>query len=357
MDRPGHDAEPVRTILRWALESRVFPAASVEVGCASGVIWREAFGRLSYDPRAPAATADTVFDLASLTKVLVTATIAMDLVDRGVLDLEAPLAAVADDWRGPDRRTVTIRDLLEHASGLPGWLPLHRACRGRAAFRRAIVETPLAYEPRSRSEYSDLGFILLGLVIEDAAGAPLDRLFAGLIPPGAAGLTFRPVAGAAGAVAPTRAVDERGALEPGAVDDTNAWAMGGVAGHAGLFGPAAGVGAMAQALLRSLDGATRIRGGLASPDTVRCFLSPSLVPGSSRALAWDTMRPTSSCGSRMSPRAIGHTGFTGTSVWIDPAADRYVVLLTNRVCPEAGDAESIQAVRRGVHDAVMDAMR
>jgi CubicO group peptidase (beta-lactamase class C family) len=354
----GYDVEPVRTVLRWGLESRVFPAASIEVGCAGHPLWREAFGRLSYDDGAPAAAPDTRFDLASLTKVIVTATVAMDLSERGRVDIDAPVASVAEDWRGHDRAAVTLRDLLEHASGLPGWLPLHRTCRGRDAFRRALASMPLAYEPRSRSEYSDLGFILLGFILEDLGGAPLDTLFAALVPSGAVGLRFRPAAGGRrAALAPTRAADERGPLEPGDVDDTNAWALGGVAAHAGLFGTADAVGAFARAVLAALDGAGRERGGLAAPDTVRRFVRPSSVPGSSRALAWDTMRATSSCGTRMSPRAIGHTGFTGTSLWIDPAADRYVVLLTNRVHPEAHDAESIQAVRRGVHDAVMDAMR
>jgi CubicO group peptidase (beta-lactamase class C family) len=157
-------------------------------------------------------------------------------------------------------------------------------------------------------------------------------------------------------VAPARAEDERGRLAAGEVADTNAWAMGGVAGHAGMFGTAAGVGAFARAVLAGVRGVGGGPGAVAEPATVRRFVTRSSVPGSSRALAWDTMLPSSSCGTLMSGAAFGHTGFTGTSLWIDPRADVYAVLLSNRVHPQAEDAEGIRAVRRAFHDAVMATM-
>jgi CubicO group peptidase (beta-lactamase class C family) len=165
---------------------------------------------------------------------------------------------------------------------------------------------------------------------------------------------FTVAAGSRVRTAPTRLEDERGPLVPGDVDDTNAWALGGVAGHAGMFGTAAGVGTFARAVLRTIGGARPGEGGLAEPRTLEQFATKSTVPGSSRALGWDTMLPTSSCGTRMSAQAIGHTGFTGTSLWIDPEADVYVVLLTNRVHPRAERDDGIQGVRRALHDTVME---
>jgi CubicO group peptidase (beta-lactamase class C family) len=137
------------------------------------------------------------------------------------------------------------------------------------------------------------------------------------------------------------------------VDDENAWSMEGVAGHAGLFGTAEAVGTFARIVLQALRGAPEAERALAARSTVGLFLRPSAVPGSSRALGWDLMRPTSSCGTRMSASAFGHTGFTGTSLWIDPERDVYAVLLSNRVHPVAGPNEPMQAVRRAFHDALL----
>lgn len=353
------DAAPARAILEVALARRVCPAASIEVGTADRVLWRDAAGSLTYDASSRRTSPDTIFDLASLTKVIATGAIAMRQVDAGALDLDEPIHRWFPEWQGRDRADVTVRDLLEHASGLPAWLPLYRERRGPAEFAHAICHAPLAYAPRTASLYSDLGFILLGLLLEAIAIRPLDALLAEVLPPPAPGtdpMCFRPPAEWNPRTAPTQTHDDRGSIAAGDVDDTNAWALGGVAGHAGLFGTAAAVGRFARAMLAALDAARSSAGGLAEPATVRRFLSPSAVPGSSRALAWDRMRPTSSCGSRMSASAVGHTGFSGTSLWIDPERRVYVVLLTNRVYPKATDVEPIQALRRAVHDAVFDAL-
>jgi CubicO group peptidase (beta-lactamase class C family) len=351
------DATAARTVLRWALDDRVFPAVAVEVGTHDAVLWAEALGTLSYAEGSPRASLETVFDLASLTKVIVTATVAARLVGNGRLDLDEPVAHRLREWTGDDRASVTVRDLLEHASGLPGWRPLYSAGRGPEAMLRAICREPLEYAPRTKCVYSDLGFILLGVLLERAAGSPLDRQFAHAAAdafPGAA-LSFAPPASWLPRLAPTKLSDERGTLAPGDVDDTNAWALGGVAGHAGLFGTAPAVGAFARAVLGTLRGGDG-PGVLCRRSTLGRFLQRSAVPGSSRALAWDTMLPTSSCGTRLSPSAFGHTGFTGTSLWIDPARGIYVVLLSNRVHPRAEDNDAIQAVRRAFHDAVVDGL-
>ncbi|MGE0043390.1 MAG: serine hydrolase domain-containing protein [Vicinamibacterales bacterium] len=334
------------TLIDRALADGVASAATAEVGRSAGPVWTHAAGHLAATRGAPRAAADTVFDLASLTKVLATTAIARELAGAGRLDLDAPVASLIPGWSGADRRAVTVADLLAHASGLPAHRPYYLTLRARPAFEGAICVEPLDYAPRSASVYSDLGFMLLGFVLEDAGGAPLDRQFdawrARTI-----GEDREVRYGCPDAWRPRTAATEddpwRARLLTGEVHDENAWALGGVAAHAGLFGTAAATGLAARwwlELARRPD-----------PLTER-FLRRSLVPGSSRALGWDTMLPTSSCGTRLSPAAIGHTGFTGTSVWIDPEQDLYVVLLTNRVHPTRA-GEGIQALRRAFHDAVV----
>ena len=338
-----------REVLRRAIDARAFPAAVVEVGSTTQLLWRQAFGRLTFDADSGAARDDTVFDLASLTKVLSTAALVMRQVERGALGLDDPVGDHLPQWRGPDREAVTIRDLLAHASGLPAYRPFHLAMRGRDQFETAICETPLEYAPRSRSIYSDLGFMLLGFILENAA--PLTSQFdtLRLQMGGIQELQFLPPEIWKRRTAPTQLKANRGGLLVGEVDDDNTWALGGVAGQAGLFGTAAACGECARHILQVLDGRT----GAFRLDTLETFIARRAdVPDSSRALGWDTMLATSSCGTRMSPRAFGHTGFTGTSIWIDPDRGIYVVLLTNRVYPNP-DNQAIAQVRPAVHDAVM----
>jgi CubicO group peptidase (beta-lactamase class C family) len=347
-------------VLRSGVAARVFPGACAEVGTADGAVWQGQAGSLTYEPGATPATADTVFDLASLTKVIVTASVAMRLVEGGRLLLDAPVRDYEAKWQGDDRTAVCVRDLLEHASGLPAWEPLWRAHADRDGILAAIAATPLECPPRSRSIYSDLGFMLLGHLLEAADGRSLDlqceEMAAGWMAAGAGVLPlgFNPPASWRPRIAPTRFNEWRDRLLVGEVDDDNAWAMGGVAGHSGLFGTAAAVGVFARGILQVLTGDREAERRLATRETVRLFLSPSTVPGSSRALGWDRMRTTSSCGSKMSAAAFGHTGFTGTSLWIDPEQGFYAVLLTNRVHPEAGPNDPMQAVRRAFHDALVE---
>jgi CubicO group peptidase (beta-lactamase class C family) len=342
----------VADILAGATVRRAFPAAVIEVGTSGQAVWRHATGTLTYEPVAPAAREDTVFDLASLTKVLATTPLVMRLVERGGLGLDDPVSRYLPSWRGADREAVSIRDLLAHCSGLPAHEDFYRTLAGRTDIERAICATPLEYPPRSRSIYSDLGFMLLGFVLEGIA--PLDAQFDALREQmqNPEDLQFHPPASWKKRTAPTRSSDWRGRLLIGEVDDDNTWALGGVAGQAGLFGTAQAVGAYARHVLQVRGG----RIGAFQPETMRLFSTRRTdVPGSSRALGWDTMLPTSSCGTRMSATAFGHTGFTGTSLWIDPERDVYVVLLTNRVHPDASN-DAIQEIRRAVHDAVMEAL-
>ncbi len=343
----------VRALLRDAVDRQVFPCATLEVGRTNEALFRDACGRHTYDHTAPVATIDTIFDLASMTKVLATTTIVMRLVDEGRLTLDDSVRQWIDGWQRVDRRTVTLTDLLEHASGLTAHLPFYRDHVGRADFEHAISNLPLEYPPRSRSIYSDLGFILLGFLATDAAnGVGLDRQFSDITQGLQLGdIRYRPPSDWRPRTAPTEVEPWRGRLLCGEVHDENGWALGGIAGHTGLFGTAPAVGRFARALLQTLTGRAR----LARPATLARFLTPTTVRGSSRALGWDTMLPTSSCGRRLSPDAIGHTGFTGTSLWIDPKQDLYIVLLTNRVHPTRAN-EGILAVRPALHDAVVEAL-
>jgi CubicO group peptidase (beta-lactamase class C family) len=351
-----------RDVLQRALAARAFPAAVAEAGTSRQPLWREAFGRLTFDADARPAGEETIFDLASLTKVLATTALVMRHVERGRLALDDRVSRHLPRWRGADREDVTIRDLLAHSSGLPAHRPFYRELRGRDEFERAIVETPLEYSPRSKSIYSDLGFMLLGFILEDATPVPLhgaDRSGSNSGVPaqfdamlvqmgGIQELRFHPPDIWKGRTAPTQQNTIRGRLLIGEVDDDNTWALGGAAGQAGLFGTAASVGEYARHLLQVLDG----RVGAFREETLATFIARQTdVPGSSRALGWDTMLPTSSCGTRLSPRAFGHTGFTGTSLWIDPERDRYAILLTNRVYPTPAN-EAIKQVRPAFHDAV-----
>jgi CubicO group peptidase (beta-lactamase class C family) len=339
-------------VLQRAVETRVFPAAVVEVGDAVRPLWQEAFGRLTFDQSAPPARHDTIFDLASLTKVLSTTPLAIQQVERGGVALDERVDRYIEGWSGSDRATVTLRDLFAHCSGLPAWVPLFHEHRGQEAFQRAICSVPLEYAPRTRSMYSDLGFMLLGFVLarDTTLQVRFDALKTqmGLVED----IQFSPPPLWLPRTAPTEVDPWRGRLLVGEVHDENAFALGGAAGHAGLFGTAAAVGQHARHLLQILQG----RVGAFQRASLETFIARRTdIPDSSRALGWDTMLPSSSCGTRMSPRAFGHTGFTGTSLWIDPDRGVYVVLLTNRVHPSRAN-DAIRQVRPELHDAVMEAL-
>jgi len=351
-----------RSIVERAITGRIFPAASLEAGSSAGALWGDALGTLTFDPGAPPATPDTPFDLASLTKVIATTTIVMELVRTERVGLDDRIVDYFEEWRLADRGGVNVRDLLEHASGLPARL-LDAPPKSRREFENEICRMPLEYQPRTQSIYSDLDFILLGFLAADRGGGSLRELlfevsgFPGLTDSEGgwtaetAPLTFDLSPDLRVMAAPTLPLPEdprRGRSLAGEVHDNYAAALGGAAGHAGLFGTAPAVGAFARLVLRAARGDRDVRPPF-SPELVAEFTTKSTVPGSSRALGWDTMLPTSSCGTLMSSRAFGAVGFTGTSLWIDPDRDRYFVLLTNRACG-GGTVEEMRAVRRAFHD-------
>lgn len=352
--------ERATRVLHDAVDRRTFPAAVAEVGDSNGVLWQEAFGRLAFDEKSPSTELGTVFDLASLTKPIATTSVVLQFVNEGRLRLDESPSQYCPAWVGVDRGPVTIRHLLEHSSGLSA--RLHDGPPdARRAFEHAICTMPLECPPGSKAIYSDLGFILLGFCLESVGEASLASLTGSVLDAVArassevasdAGLLVQVPPHVRGRTAPTTALPEdprSGQRLVGEVHDNYAAALGGFAGHAGLFGSAPGVGVFARTILRAALGISSVNPF--TRDSVAAMVTRSTVAGSSRALGWDTMLPTSSCGTHMSAAAFGHVGFTGTSLWIDPGADRYYVLLTNRVC-DGGTSEDMQVVRRAFHNAL-----
>jgi CubicO group peptidase (beta-lactamase class C family) len=338
-----------RALIARGLAAGAFPAAVIDVGRTAGPVWQEAFGALTYDAAAPETTLETIFDLASLTKVIATTSLAMRQIDAGGLRLDASLADILPGWRHPGGYCgIHVRHLLDHSAGFPARVRLYESTSGRAGYEAAIQCLALSAAPGRASEYSDVGFMLLGFLLETWAGAPLDRQFCALAALLDGEIVFCPPATLQPRIAPTEVDSWRGRLLQGEVHDENAAALGGVAGHAGLFGTGPAVGAFARLVLRTF----RERTPLGAPELMRTFARRTDTPGS-RALGWDTMLPTSSCGTRLSPAAIGHTGFTGTSLWIDPEQDLYVAVLTNRVHPTRQN-DALVALRPRLHEAIVE---
>ncbi len=378
---------PAFSVLQAVIPQRGFPAAAVAITHRGRLIALRALGRFTYEPNSPPATPTTLFDLASLTKVVATTTMAMLLYERGLLDLDAAVSAVVPEFiqdpaRDPRRHDVTLRMLLAHSSGLPAYEKLFLKTRTRAELLQAAFTTPLATNPASRADYSDIGFIILGIALERLADESLDRfcqreIFA---PLAMTNTTFNPPIELRAQIPPT--ADEReescgggtparempaaqppssGSQQPGRsafrgrriqgeVQDENASLLGGVAAHAGLFSTAADLAKFAHAMLNS--GRTILR-----PETVALFTRREPAPpGTSRALGWDTPSTPSHSGKYFLPNSFGHLGYTGTSLWIDPTRQLSITLLTNRTWPDCSN-EAIKQVRPKFHDAVIEALK
>ncbi len=354
---------PVRSVVEQAIGQRAFPGAAWGVLHKDTVVALDAAGRFTYADDAPAMAPETVFDLASLTKVAAAAAAAMLLVDRGLLDLDTRVGDILPGFvigmePGSGKERVTLRMLLAHSSGLPAYETLFRAHSTPDALLRATLRLPLEAKPGTRTEYSDFGFILLGKVIEILSGKPLDvfcasEIFASL---GLETTRFHPAAEARPAIPPTE--DDRtfrGRVIQGEVQDENCFVLGGVAGHAGLFGNVRDLLCFAQCILaqgRTADGRQLFR-----PETVALFATRQKTPdGKSRALGWDVPTEGSSSGRYFGPRSIGHLGYSGCSLWIDPDQELAVALLTNRTWPDRS-SDAIRQVRPAFHDAVVEALR
>lgn len=355
-------------VLEDAIAAHAFPGCAFGVLASGETLLLDGLGRFTYESDAPAVTSHTIYDLASLTKVMATTGIAMRLCQRGQLDLDTPLGEVLPEFilgRDPAerRRHLRLRHLLAHSSGLPGYVELFRTASTPTALMRACLALPLEAEPGMRVEYSDPGFILLGKALEVLTRVRLAHLFRRhlLHPLGLRSTGFRPPLAARPFIPPTEEdATFRNRRIQGEVQDENAYVLKGVAGHAGLFSSVPDVLRFAAAILDSAtrhshDGAIDPIEGAFAPHVLEAFAHRQPPDGSSRALGWDTPSQNSSAGRRFSQHSIGHLGYSGCSLWIDLDAAVAVVLLTNRTWPDR-KSQLIREVRPLFHDAVREAL-
>jgi len=348
------DLEPVLSdLLDQAISEHAFPGAVLAVGSSRGLAETMAAGNHTYAGERP-TRADDLFDLASLTKVVCTTSVAMRLHGRGLLDLAAPVGELLPDFlssaeAAPERREVTVAHLLGHCAGFPSWLPFHSQPLGTAAERRQrVLDTPLASAPTETMVYSDIGLITLGFLLAEQTGVPLAELVQLEVcaPLGMGETQYTPSAALAARCVPTEC-DATGVPLQGIVHDENARWLDGVAGHAGLFAPVADLARLGSCLLGGGE-------PVFCPTTLARFTKPAgFVPGSARCLGWGGIEGMCSGGQYLGPNSYGHTGFTGTSFWVDPDHDLYIILLTNAVHPKREDkANGFFPWRRRLHEAV-----
>jgi beta-N-acetylhexosaminidase len=353
--------QPAYDVIEKAIADKAFPGATLAVGYKDKVAMH-AFGKLSYEAKSPPVNLRTMYDVASLTKVIVTTTLAEKLVEgdfASPLQLDAPVERYLPEWAsGPQpewRHMVTVRHLLTHTSGLPPFKEYWRTSKGEEDTVRMIFAEPLEYEPGTKMVYSDLGVILMGEIIQRLTGRTLDDLANQYIfgPLGMHDSMYKPPKKLWPTIAPTEFDARfRHRLIQGQVHDENAYAMGGVSGHAGVFSTAPDLAAFCQMLL---NGGVYAHQRILRRATIAQFTAPQELAKDTRTLGWVVPTEGSSSGHYFSPHSFGHTGFTGTSIWIDPDRQVFVVLLTNRVNPTR-ENHKIAEVRPALHDAVMQAL-
>jgi beta-glucosidase-like glycosyl hydrolase/uncharacterized protein YbbC (DUF1343 family)/CubicO group peptidase (beta-lactamase class C family) len=352
--RPG-GLDEVGKILDEFVAEGAFPGGVVAVGHRGALVYLHPFGHPTYDKDSPPVEVDTIYDLASLTKVVATTTMAMIMVDERRLDLDEKVQDYLPLFQGPGKEAVSVRMLLTHRSGIDWWAPLYEENSGSEAYLEQIQAMDLAYEPGSDYKYSDLGIILLGEILSRVSGQSLEEFVTERVfdPLAMDDTLYVPGEGLLPRIAPTEFDEWRGRLIQGEVHDENAFALGGVAPHAGLFSTAGDLARFCQMLV---NGGVFEHQRIVSRKTVGLFTTRAGPDESMRALGWDTKSPeNSSAGSLFSPISFGHTGFTGTSIWIDPERELFVILLTNRVHPTR-DNQLIRKARPAVADAVVNAL-
>lgn len=320
--------ETIDRVVTRGIKAGGFPGAAVVVGRKGAAVWEKGFGRIDWATSSTRVSAtETIYDLASLTKVIGTTTAVMILFDEGRIQLDAPVVTYLPEFTGGYKDSVTVRQLLEHRSGLPADRDLWRMAHTPAEARQIVLEAPLECKPGQCYIYSDLGAITLGMMVERVTGQGLDvflheRVFA---PLGMVNTFFKPADSLKSRVAPTEVSPPRGYPLQGEVHDENAYALGGVAGHAGLFSTASDLSIFAQMIL---EGGEYKGVRIVSDSTVKLFTTRA---AGSRALGWAMADGQWGSGRFMSEGSFGHVGYTGTSLWIDPDREMFVILLTNRV--------------------------
>ncbi|MGD0832632.1 MAG: serine hydrolase domain-containing protein [Terracidiphilus sp.] len=348
------------SLLRQAIANRAFPGCAFGVLDNNEIVLTDALGRFTYEESDPAVTPHTVYDIASITKILSTTAAAMLLYQRGLLDLDTPLADLLPSFvegraTADSARRITLRHLLAHNSGLPGYVEFFRTAATEEDLLQSCLTLPIETAPGSRAEYSDPGFILLGKAIESLTG----ETFATWVPReilhplGLSSTCFCPSSAAHAIIPPTEEdTTFRHRRIQGEVQDENAWLLGGVAGHAGLFSNVADLLRFAREILSAANSADA---QLFNRSTVELFAHRQGPEGSSRALGWDTPSQNSSSGSYFSPHSVGHLGYSGTSLWIDLNAGIAIALLTNRTWPDR-KSPLIRQVRPAFHDTIREAL-
>ncbi len=346
-------------LIHYIHVKEAFPGASVALGKGADIAYLTGNGGYTYRFEQK-IFAESVFDVASLTKVIATTTAAMLLYDQGKLKLDTPVSEYLKEFDLPGRHSITIGHILSHSSGLPGWRPLHlNGFISRESLLDSVFAMPLIAEPETTSVYSSYGMIVLGLIIEVITGVPFDQWCTENIfhPLGMISTGFRGTGESDSTIVPTEVdMSFRNRLIQGEVHDENAWILGGVAGHAGLFSTAVDLSkfAMMMAQRGQHEGHVFLR-----PKTVDHFTTVVDSTISTRALGWDTRGSStteSSAGQYFGPRSYGHTGFTGTSLWIDPDSRAWVILLTNRIYPTRDHYDRFRGVRGLMADATYDAL-
>ena len=342
----------IERVIERGIKAGGYPGASVVVGRKGAAVFEKGFGRLSWSESSTAVDAQrTIYDVASLTKVVGTTTAIMILFDEKKIGLDDPVVNYIPTFGGGDKDKVTIRQLLTHTSGLPAGRDIWRIAQTPLEARALVLSTPLEGRPGAQYIYSDLGADVLGLIVEVVAGEPLDKFLTRRVfePLGMNETMFRPADSLRSRIAPTEVTPPRGYPLRGEVHDENAYALGGVAGHAGLFSTAADLSVFAQMML---NGGEYNGVQIISKPTVELFTSRAF---GHRALGWDTAEGDYGSGRFLGPTAYGHTGFTGTSMWIDPEREMFVILLTNRVHAARAlrPAKVISDVRADLSDAAV----
>ena len=351
----AYDFKPLEAAVEQAISDTVFPGATLAVLYKGKVVFHRAFGRMTYSPKSASVDTTTLYDLASLTKAVVTTSIVMQLVERDSLSLQAPVATYFPDFAKNGKGKVTIEQLLNHTSGLRAHTYFSKYCTTPEQLFNAIAADSLLSAPGTTTLYSDLGFMLLGKIVETITGKSLASNFHERFaePLGMRSTMFTPPTSLLWRIAPV----EKDTLWPFSrerpqVHDQNAALLGGIAGHAGLYGTTGDLVLMTAMLMNdgSLNGRVYFR-----PATLKTFISRRNSP---RALGWDLRSPEghSSAGDYFSSSSYGHLGFTGTSIWIDPEKKLAVILLSNRVYPTS-DNIKIRKFRPLLHNTVVQCLR
>jgi CubicO group peptidase (beta-lactamase class C family) len=341
------------SIVTAAIADHASPGVAITIARHGRLVVDRGWGRQDWAPNAPPASDSTMYDMASLTKVVATTTAAMLLEEDGKLDIERTVVSYLPEFNDPEKAPITVRMLLLHTSGMKQFQFLYKEIKGREQYLQRINAKPLIHKPGEMFDYTDWNMIVLQQVVERISGKMLDVLLAERVygPLGMRDTQFNPPESLKPRIAPTEVQAFRGGQVWGVVHDENAWAMGGVSGHAGLFSSARDLAVFEQMLLNGgeYNGVRVLR-----PETVARWTGRQRKDAA-RGLGWENPSPRSSAGQYFSPRSFGHTGFTGTSIWADPEKGLFVVLLTNRVDPTR-DNPKVGPLRRAVADAVQSAV-